>query len=142
MRLPLMIFGAWVAVTALLAAMILTTDRALPAHFPRGTEACFGRVYDQAFLAANPNQRLAELYVFRDFVPGGPREDKRARAVQVAADRASVDDLSMTVVARFRDKPIAYDRASSAAPTARSARAARPIAKAHRSASIRTGVAW
>src|SRR5215471_4198326 len=110
MRLPLMIFGAWIAVTALLAAMILTTDRALPAHFPRGTEACFGRVYDAAFLAAHPNQRLTELYVFRDFVPGGPREDKRARAVQVAADRASTDDLSMTVVARFRDKPIASDR--------------------------------
>ena len=105
-----MIFGAWVAVTALLAAMILTTDRALPAHFPRGAEACFGRVYDQAFLAAHPHQRLTELYVFRDFTPGGPREDKRARAVQVAADRASADELSMTVVARFRDRPIAYDR--------------------------------
>ena len=110
MRLPLTIFGAWVAVTALLAAMILTTDRALPAHFPRGVEACFGRVYDQAFLAAHPNHRFTELYVFRDFVQGGPRGDSRARAVQVAADRASTDDLSITVVARFRDKPLAYDR--------------------------------
>jgi hypothetical protein len=105
-----MIFGAWVAVTALLAAMVLTADRALPAHFPRGTEACFGRVYDKAFLAAHPGQRLTELYVFHDFAQGGPRDDARARAVQVAADRASSDDLSMTVMARFRDKPIAYDR--------------------------------
>jgi hypothetical protein len=110
MRLALMIFGGWVAVTALLAAMIVTTDRALPAHFPRGTEACFGRVYDKAFLAAHPNQRLAELYVFRDFATGVPRDDPRARAVQIAADRASTDALSMTVVARFRDKRIAYDR--------------------------------
>ncbi len=30
--------------------------------------------------------------------------------MQIAADRASTDDLSVTVVARFRDKPIAYDR--------------------------------
>jgi hypothetical protein len=110
MRLALVIFSAWVAVTALLAAMILTTDRALPAHFPRGVAACFGRVYDKAFLAAHPKQRLTELYAFRDFAPGAPREDPRARAVQIAADRASTDALSMTVTARFRDKPIAYDR--------------------------------
>jgi hypothetical protein len=110
MRLAFMIFGAWVAVTALLAAMVLTTDRALPSHFPRGAEACFGRVYDKAFLAAHPNQRLTELYVFRDFARGGPRDDSRSRAAQIAADRASTDDLSVTVVARFRDKPITHDR--------------------------------
>ena len=105
-----MIFGAWVAGTALLAAMVLTTDRALPSHFPRGTEACFGRVYDRAFLAAHPNHRFTELYVLRDFAKGGPRGDSRDRAVQVAADRASNDDLSLTVLARLRDKPGAYDR--------------------------------
>jgi len=110
MRLALMIFAAWVGVAGLLAAMVLTTDRALPSHFPRGTEACFGRVYDQALLATHPSQRLTELYVFRDFAPGGPRDDSRARAVQIAADRASTDDLSVTVVARFRDKPGAHDR--------------------------------
>ena len=110
MRLALTIFGGWVAVTALLAAMILTTGRALPAHFPRGTEACFGRVYDQAFLAAHPTHRFTELYIFRDFASGGPRDDARARALQIAADRFSADELSLTVTARFRDKPIAYDR--------------------------------
>ena len=110
MRPALLVFAAWVAVTALLAAMILTTDRALPSHFPRGVEACFGRVYDQAFLAAHPNHRFAELYVFRDFATGGAREDSRPRAEQVAADRASADDLWVTVMARLRDKPAAYDR--------------------------------
>jgi hypothetical protein len=110
MRLALMIFSAWVAVTALLATMVLTTDRALPSHFPRGTEACFGRLYDRGFLAAHPNHRFTELYVLRDFAKGGPRSDSRERAVQVAADRASTDDLSLTVMARLRDKPGAYDR--------------------------------
>jgi hypothetical protein len=103
--------GLCAAVAGLLAAMIVTTDRALPYHFPRGVEACFGRVYDdEAFLKAHPKHRLAELYVYRDFSTGGPREDTRPRAVQIAADRASPDDLSMTVMARFRDKPGAYDR--------------------------------
>jgi hypothetical protein len=110
MRRALIIVGAFVAVTGLLAAMVVTTDRALPYHFPRGVEACFGRVYDQAFLQAHPNHRLAELYMFRDFSQGGPRDDSRERAAQIAADHASPDDLSVTVMARFRDKPGAYDR--------------------------------
>ncbi len=110
MRLALEVFAGWVAVTALLAAMILTTGRALPAHFPRGTEPCYGRVYDAAFLAAHPEHRFTELYVFRDFAGGGPRDDARARVLQVAADRASTDELWLTVTARVRDKPIAYDR--------------------------------
>lgn len=110
MHSALISFCAGVAAAALLAAMVLTTDRALPAHFPRGTEACFGRVYDAAFLAAHPNHRFAELYVLREFVKDGLRGDARERAVQVAADRASTDDLSLTVMARFRDKPGAYDR--------------------------------
>jgi hypothetical protein len=110
MRLALISFGAGVAVAGLLAAMALTADRALPAHFPRGAEACFGRVYDKPFLAAHPGHRFTELYVLRDFAEGGPRGDTRERAVQVAADRASSDDLSLTVLARLRDKPGAYDR--------------------------------
>jgi hypothetical protein len=110
MRLTLISFGAGVAVAILLAAMVLTTDRALPSHFPRGTEACFGRVYDKAFLAAHPNHRFTELYVLREFSKGGPRDDSRDRALQIAADRASTDDLSLTVMARLRDKPGAYDR--------------------------------
>jgi hypothetical protein len=111
MRRALVIgFCAGIAVAGLLAAMVFTTGRALPAHFPRGVEACFGRVYDQAFLAAHPSHRFTELYVFRDFAPGGPREDSRQRATQIAADRASEDDLSVTIMARLRDKPGAYDR--------------------------------
>jgi hypothetical protein len=111
MRRALVIsFCAGIASAGVLAAMILTTDRALPAHFPRGVAACFGRVYDRAFLAAHPSHRFTELYVFRDFATGGPREDSRPRAVQIAADRASKDDLWVTVMARLRDKPGAYDR--------------------------------
>ena len=93
MRRALIILGAFVAVVGWLAAMIFTTDRALPYHFPRGAEACFGRVYDAAFLEAHPSHRFTELYVYRDLATGGPREDSRARAMQIAADRASPDDL-------------------------------------------------
>ena len=105
-----MILGAWIAVTAFLAAMILTADRALPSHFPRGAEACFGRVYDKAFLAAHPGHRFTELYVLRDFAQGGPRGDSRDRAMQIAADRTSADGLSVTIMARLRDRAGAYDR--------------------------------
>jgi hypothetical protein len=111
MRRALVIgFCAGIAVAGLFAAMILTTGRALPAHFPRGVEARFGRVYDQAFLAAHPRHRFTALYVFRDFATGGPREDSWQRATQIAADRASDDDLSVTIMARLRDRPGAYDR--------------------------------
>jgi hypothetical protein len=105
-------FCAGIALAGLLAAMILTTDRALPAHFPRGVEACFGRVYDRAFLAAHPSHRFTELYVFRDFATGGPREDLRQRATQIAADRASEDDLSVTIMPfTVAGLPIARDTA-------------------------------
>lgn len=67
-------------------------------------------MYDQAFLEAHPNHRFTELYVFREFSRGGPRDDSRDRAVQIAADRASPDELSVIVTARFRDRPGAYDR--------------------------------
>jgi hypothetical protein len=110
LRMALIAFGAGVALPGWLAVMIFTTDRALPWHFPRGVEACFGRVYDAAFLKAHPNHRISELYIYRDFSAGPPREDSRPRAVQIAADRASPDDLSVTVMARFRDMPGAYDR--------------------------------
>jgi hypothetical protein len=109
MRRALISFCTGIAVAGLFAAMILTTGRALPSHFPRGVEACFGRVYDHAFLAAHPGHRVSEIYVFRDFATGGPRADARPRAVQVAADRAS-RNLSVTVMARLRDKAGAYDR--------------------------------
>jgi hypothetical protein len=110
MRRAFIILGAIVAVVGVLAVMIFTTDRALPWHFPRGVEACFGRVYGEAFLKAHPNHRVSEIYVYRDFSPDSPRGDSRPLAVQIAADRASPDHLSVTVMARFRDKPGAYDR--------------------------------
>src|SRR4030088_2161543 len=105
LRAALIAFGAGVALAGWLALMIFTTDRALPWHFPRGVEACFGRVYDAAFLKAHPNHRISEVYVYRDFSAGPPRGDSRPPAVQIAADRASPDDLSVTVMARFRDMP-------------------------------------
>ena len=116
MRRALISFCAGVAVAGLLAAMILTTDRALPSHFPRGVEACFGRVYGEAFLKAHPGHRFRELYVFRDFATGGPHGDARPRDEQIAADRASEDELWVTIMARLRDRPDAYDRGVGCSP--------------------------
>ncbi|HLH93259.1 MAG TPA: hypothetical protein VKX28_32945 [Xanthobacteraceae bacterium] len=110
LRLALLVFGATVAGVGALAAIVATTGRALPYHFPRGTDACFGRVYGEAFLQAHPTHRVSELYLLRTFTPGQRNGDARPRAQQIAADRASKDNLPVTVVARFRDQPGAYDR--------------------------------
>ena len=110
LRLALIVFGATVASVGTLAAIVATTGRALPYQFPRGVDACYGRVYDQAFLKAHPSQTVGEIYVYRTFTPGRWNEDARPRAQQIAADRASPHDLSVTVLARFRDQPGAYDR--------------------------------
>ena len=110
LRLALIVFGATVAGVGALAAIVATTGRALPYHFPRGADACFGRVYGAAFLKAHPEHRVSEIYLHRTFTPGQWNEDARPRAQQIAADRASNHDLSVTVLARFRDKPGAYDR--------------------------------
>jgi len=110
LRLALVVFGAMVAGVGWLAALVATTGRALPYHFPRGVDACFGRVYDAAFLAAHPNHRVSELYVYRAFSPGAWNADARPRAQQIAADRASTTEMSVTVLARFRERPGTYDR--------------------------------
>src|ERR1700754_1929260 len=94
--------GGWAA--AVVAT--LATGRALPAHFPRGTEACFGRVYGAAFLDAHPHHKVSKLYVFRAFasdLPGTP--SARTRTEKIADDRASTDDIWVKVMARFRDRP-------------------------------------
>jgi hypothetical protein len=110
LRLALLVFGATVAGFGALAAIVATTGRALPYHFPRGVEACFGRVYDEAFLKAHPDHRVREIYIHRNFTPGQWNADSRPRPQQIAADRASKAELSVTVLARFRDLPGAYDR--------------------------------
>ena len=110
LRLALLVFGATVMGVGALAAIVATTGRALPYHFPRGVDTCFGRVYGAAFLAAHPDHRVSELYVFRTFTPGQWNEDSRPRAQQIAADRADTGNLSVTVLTRLRDRPGAYDR--------------------------------
>ena len=109
-RLAMTVFGATVAGVGCLAAIAATTGRALPYHFPRGADACFGRVYGSAFLAAHAGHRVSELYIHRTFTPGRWNDDARPRARQIAADRSSTNNLSVTVLARFRDQPGAYDR--------------------------------
>ena len=110
LRLAVLVFGATVASFSALGAIVATTGRALPWHFPRGVDACFGRIYGEAFLKAHPDHRVSELYIFRTLTPGQWNEDSRPRAQQIAADRASKNNLPVTVVARFRDQPGAYDR--------------------------------
>jgi hypothetical protein len=113
MRLALIALASLLAGAGWAAAVVATlvAGRALPAHFPRGTEACFGRVYGAAFLDAHPNHKVSELYVYRAFkadllgTPGG-----RTRAEKIADDRASPNDMWVKVMARFRDRPAAYVR--------------------------------
>jgi len=79
-------------------------------------DACFGRVYGDAYLKAHPTHRVSEIYVLRTLTPGRWNDDSRPRAQQIAADRASKDNLSVTVLARLRDQPGAYDRALTCEP--------------------------
>jgi hypothetical protein len=116
LRLALMMFGATVATVGALAAIVATTGRTLPYHFPRGVDACFGRVYGDAFLKAHPTHRVSEMYVLRTLTPGRWNDDSRPRAQQIAADRASNDNLAVTVLARLRDQPGAYDRTVTCGP--------------------------
>jgi hypothetical protein len=62
------------AIRALMPAFLVTTSLSLsrPAEaqavaplFVADQEACFGRVYDRAHLAAHPNQTVTSLYIFR-----------------------------------------------------------------------------
>jgi hypothetical protein len=116
LRLALMVFGATIASIGALAAIVATTGRALPYHFPRGVDACFGRVYGDVFLSAHPSHRVSELYIHRTLTPGQWNDDSRPRAQQIAADRASRGNLSVIVLARFRDLPGVYDRAVTCEP--------------------------
>jgi hypothetical protein len=116
LRLALMVFGVTIASVGALAAIVAVTGRTLPYHFPRGVDACFGRVYGDAFLKAHPTHRVSEMYVLRTLTPGRWNDDARPRAQQIAADRACTDNLSVTVLARLRDQPGAYDRTLTCEP--------------------------
>jgi hypothetical protein len=91
LRLALIVFGATVAGVGALAAIVATTGRALPYHFPRAADACFGRVYGAAFLAAHPEHRVSELYAReRRDCDAGDHDPGTSSALSNAAARSGV----------------------------------------------------
>ncbi len=77
----------------------------LPRHFPAGKEACFGRNYDGAHLAAHPKQRVASFYLFRDPAPDPYKEDRPDTAEEREASSGADGNFNVTAYVRFRDKP-------------------------------------
>lgn len=89
----------------------------LPAHLPLRTEACFGRVYDAAHLAAHPKQKVASLHIAREFgqdpfAEQAPWTEEALKAVDGEDGRVLV-----TAYVRLRERKGVYSNALSCAKT-------------------------
>jgi hypothetical protein len=85
-------------------------ERALPEQFPRGVAACYGRVYDAAFLAVNPHHRVRSFFMFKDFTPD-PLTEKTPQPSgrQVEEDMNSSENLWVNVLVRFKNRPSVFN---------------------------------
>jgi hypothetical protein len=74
--------------------------------FPRGEEACYGRVYDAAHLARHPRQRMSAFHLFKSLTPDPMKEEGyRTPAAEIAHDRKETGARWLSVLVRFKDKP-------------------------------------
>ena len=103
------IVGAAVALFSLnAAAQELKKESPLPSHLPLKVEACFGRAYDAAHLAAHPKQRVTSFHIVRQFkddpnleVDPTPEQEWK----EIDGDNGYV---VVTAYVRFRDKKGVY----------------------------------
>lgn len=96
---------AWLAGGA--AANAQGRSSPLPSHLPLGTEACFGRTYDAAHLAAHPKQRVTSFHLFRDFTPDPSKETPQSTPEQLRSEDGE-GGIHVTAFVRFRDKAGLY----------------------------------
>ncbi len=79
---------------------------ALLSTFPRGEEACYGRVYDAAHLARHPRQAMSAFHHFKSLTPDPQKEEGyRGRDVEAALDRRETSSRWLSVLVRFKDQP-------------------------------------
>jgi len=116
---------------ALIVALAFTTAnqslgqeaaKSLQSMFPPGTEVCFGRHYDSAYLTEHSQQKVTDLYVFHSLTDDSQSElDQKSKSLRAQEDVAKSAQLSKSsadagvapelrgqasanVVVRFRDK--------------------------------------
>jgi hypothetical protein len=86
------------AIRALMPATLVTTALAVSGSagaplFVADQEACFGRVYDRAHLAAHPNQTVTSLHIFRYLGERPKAENWQASQRDEAIKRSARPDM-------------------------------------------------
>jgi hypothetical protein len=104
------------------AITVQAGNRPIPliAEFPPDAETCYGRVYDRAYLARHPRQKVVSLYVFRSLTADlaaetQPRPPEVIAKRNIEEERAKEADgprtlptIEIEVLVRFKDRPAVY----------------------------------
>ncbi|HKY87649.1 MAG TPA: hypothetical protein VJL90_12875 [Pseudorhodoplanes sp.] len=90
------------------AAQELKKESPLPSHLPLKTEACFGRVYDAAHLAAHPKQRVTSFHIVRQFKDDPNLEVDPTPEQEIKENDGEHGYVIVTAYVRFRDKAGVY----------------------------------
>jgi hypothetical protein len=80
----------------------------LPSHLPLKTEACFGRTYDAAHLAAHPKQRVTSFYLAREFKPDPNLEFEQTSEQEMKDYDGANSSIGVSAYVRFRDRKGVY----------------------------------
>lgn len=80
----------------------------LPSHLPLKTEACFGRSYDAAHLAAHPKQRVTSFYLSREFKEDENLEFDPTPEQELKGNDGEYGRVSVNAYVRFRDRKGVY----------------------------------
>jgi hypothetical protein len=107
MHRPLACVAAFLSFVVSALAQDLKKESPLPSHLPLKTEACFGRVYDAAHLAAHPKQRVTGFYIAREFNDDPNLETDPIREQWKESD-GEYGRVLVNAYVRFRDRKGVY----------------------------------
>lgn len=110
MRMPLSRF-ILLGLALLLCAPAAAQDRKaspLPDHLPLGTEACFGRSYDDAHLRKHPRQRVTSFHILRDFSPDTHAESEHQSRDELLSSDGENGNIGLAAYVRVRDRKGVY----------------------------------
>lgn len=98
------------AVATIATSSVRAEDRSspLPDKMPLAKEACFGRDYDAAHLAAHPRQRVTSLYLFRDFAPDANAEVAYEDPATLRDNDGDNGHINLDAYVRLRDRKGVY----------------------------------
>lgn len=101
-------FAAAMLLLAALPAAAQDRVSPMPRLMPLETEACFGRAYDAAHLAAHPKQRVTSFHLSREFESDPMREDEPTTPEEWKAMDGQNNSILVTAYVRFRNKRGVY----------------------------------